>query len=74
MVVITEKEKSMKATEISREDRYMLEHWEQTVSYMGDDDIREQVHLELAPCTNEEFLARYKELFEEKYGIEFYYD
>lgn len=74
MVVITEKEKSMKATEISREDRYMLEHWEQTVSYMGDDDIREQVHLELAPCTNEEFLARYKELFEEKYGVEFYYN
>lgn len=30
-------------------------------SYM-DDDIRETVHLELAPCTNEEFLARYLEL------------
>lgn len=31
------------------------------VSYM-DDDIREKVHLELAPCTNEEFLIRYMEL------------
>ena len=31
------------------------------VSYMGD-DIREKVHLELAPCTNEEFLIRYMEL------------
>ena len=27
-----------------------------------DDDKREQVHAELAPCTNEEFLKRYLEL------------
>ena len=27
-----------------------------------DDDKREQVHAELAPCTNEEFLKRYFEL------------
>ena len=27
-----------------------------------DDDIREQVHGELAPCTPEEFLKRYLEL------------
>ena len=31
------------------------------VSYM-DDDKREEVHAELAPCTNEEFLKRYLEL------------
>lgn len=30
-------------------------------TYM-DDDIREQVHGELAPCTPEEFLKRYLEL------------
>jgi len=30
-------------------------------SYM-DDDIREQVHAELAPCTNDEFITRYLEL------------
>lgn len=30
-------------------------------SYM-DDDIREQVHAELAPCTHDEFIARYLEL------------
>lgn len=30
-------------------------------SYMND-DIREQVHRELAPCEPEEFLARYLEL------------
>lgn len=30
-------------------------------NYM-DADIREKVHAELAPCTNEEFLKRYLEL------------
>ena len=30
-------------------------------NYM-DDDIREKVHYELAPCTSEEFLKRYIEL------------
>lgn len=33
-------------------------HWASIVELM-DDDIREQVHADLAPCTNEEFLARY---------------
>lgn len=35
--------------------------WEEIVSWM-DDDIREQVHSELAPCSNLEFLERYLEL------------
>lgn len=30
-------------------------------SYM-DDEIRESVHSELAPCTHEEFIGRYLEL------------
>lgn len=34
------------------------------VTYM-DDEIREQVHAELAPCTNDEFVKRYCELDEE---------
>ena len=45
-------------------------------SYM-DDDKREQVHFELAPCSNEEFLKRYLELdpefesvLEHEFGIE----
>lgn len=33
-----------------------------------DDDIREQVHDELVPCTPEAFLARYQELHTAKYG------
>lgn len=35
--------------------------WDQLVELMND-DIREAVHAELAPCTNEEFLERYLEL------------
>ena len=35
--------------------------WDTIVSYM-DDDIREQVHGELAPCTEEAFWERYLEL------------
>lgn len=35
--------------------------WNEVVSYM-DDDIREKVHAERAPCTKEEFLAHYLEL------------
>jgi hypothetical protein len=35
--------------------------WDVIVSMM-DDDIREKVHFELAPCTEEEFLNRYLEV------------
>ncbi|MCY1003921.1 hypothetical protein OWM54_42935 [Myxococcus sp. MISCRS1] len=35
--------------------------WDALVEMM-DDDVRERVHGELAPCTNVEFLARYLEL------------
>lgn len=35
--------------------------WETIVAFM-DDDIRETVHNEIAPCTEEEFLTRYLEL------------
>ncbi len=34
----------------------------ENVSYYMDNDIREQVHFELAPCKPEEFLKRYIEL------------
>ena len=33
-----------------------------------DDDIREQVHADLAPCTEQEFLDAYCERHAEKYG------
>ena len=38
--------------------------WDTLVNLM-DDDTRERVHAELAPCTEEEFLTRYLELAEE---------
>ena len=34
----------------------------QSVADLMDDDTREEVHAELAPCTEEEFLARYLEI------------
>lgn len=34
------------------------------IENLMDDDTREAVHFELAPCTNEEFLRRYLELAE----------
>lgn len=45
-----------------------------TIGSHMDDEIREDVHAELAPCTAEEFLTRYLELdplFAELLEIEF---
>lgn len=36
-----------------------------------DDEIRESLHMELAPCTEQEFFNAYCEAHEEKYGVEF---
>lgn len=36
-----------------------------------DDDIREQVHAELAPCAEQEFLDAYCKFHAEKYGEQF---
>ena len=47
--------------------------WETIVNYM-DDDKRETVHFELAPCSEKEFLERYVELepeFEQLLAEEF---
>lgn len=48
-----------------------------TIATYMDDEIREQVHAELAPCEPEEFLRRYleldsefSELLESFFGIE----
>ena len=39
------------------------------VDYM-DDDIREELHAEIAPCTNQEFFSAYEAAHEAKYGEE----
>lgn len=50
--------------------------WKTIVTYM-DDDIRENVHFDLVPCSEEEFLDEYvkrdpefKKLLHEEFGIE----
>ena len=35
-----------------------------------DDEIREELHRELAPCTEQEFFAAYEKAHAEKYGEE----
>ena len=63
---------------VSKGDRNMNariynECWNEVVSLMTD-EVREQVHFELAPCSNEDFLTRYLELepdFENVLEIEF---
>lgn len=44
--------------------------FETIVNYM-DDGVREQVHAELAPTTEAEFLQRYMELHKAKFGQDF---
>lgn len=36
-----------------------------------DDDIREKLHEEITPCTDQEFFDAYCKAHEEKYGEEF---
>lgn len=38
---------------------------------MMDDDIRERVEDELPPCSDQEFLDRYCQIYEEEFGEEF---
>ena len=36
-----------------------------------DDEIREQLHIDLSPCSDVEFLIAYMKAHENKYGIQF---
>ena len=49
-----------------------VSNWDYIVSLM-DDEIREAVHADMAPCTEDEFLDEYKKRHQEKYGEEFKY-
>ena len=55
----------MTAKEIIESDLY-----DAAVNLM-DDEIREEIHAELAPCTEEEFLEEYIKRHEEKYNEPF---
>ena len=43
--------------------------FESAVMHM-DDDIREELHREMAPCTEQEFFTAYEKAHVEKYGEE----
>lgn len=43
----------------------------ETAVNMMDDEIREELHSELAPCSEVEFLETYMERHEQKYNEEF---
>ena len=45
-------------------------NFEAAVSLM-DDEIREELNRELAPCTEQEFFTAYEKAHEEKFGEEF---
>ena len=36
-----------------------------------DDELREEIHAELSPCTEEEFLTEYLKRHEKKFGMPF---
>lgn len=44
-------------------------NYETTVTFM-DDEIREELHMELAPCSEQEFFSAYEKAHIEKYGEE----
>jgi hypothetical protein len=43
----------------------------ETLAELMDDDIREQLHSELAPCSPEEFLEAYSDAHRAKFAEEF---
>lgn len=59
-------------TEYKERVEEMLEKhdWDTIVSYM-DDEIREELHSELAPCNEKIFLLAYMARHTEKYGDDF---
>ena len=52
------------------EDCISMEYFNAAVQLM-DDELREQIHAELAPCTDEEFLREYERRHFEKFGSRF---
>jgi len=49
--------------------RFTIDQWSVIVNMM-DDDIREELHHELAPCTEQEFFTAYENAHENRLGME----
>ena len=47
-----------------------VRYFEQAVILM-DDDLREEIHADFAPCNDEDFLREYEKRHFEKFGEEF---
>ena len=47
-----------------------IQDYDAAVNLM-DDELREEIHAELAPCTNQEFIEEYARRHKEKYGEDF---
>lgn len=53
---------------------YGVEVYYNVAVMMMDDEIREEVHADLAPCTDQEFFTEYCKRHYDKYGEEFALD
>ena len=62
--IIKHQESLLKKEAIDRVLEYSLD----VIAVSMDDEIRERVHHELAPCSKREFVTRYCDLYFEKYG------
>jgi hypothetical protein len=60
--------KEIKMANVINTNGYELD-FESAVMHM-DDDIREDLHREMAPCTEQEFFTAYEKAHVEKYGEE----
>ena len=66
----------MNKMELKKESRYeaknlLMDFKMDLITIHMEEDIREQVHSELANCSELDFLARYCELYFEKHGQDF---
>jgi len=68
----------MKHTKSSNE-RNVINQYGKTLNYdaavnLMDDDLREQLHTELAPCTNQDFFDAYVSAHAQKFGADWVLD
>lgn len=54
--------------------KYGIEIYFEAAVQLMDDDIREELHMRLAPCTDQEFFTAYAEAHEERFGEEWELD
>lgn len=59
--------KAEKDTEVNM----VTKEYFEAATMLMDDEIRERLHFEMAPCTDDEFLEAYLKAHFEKYGEEF---